>query len=406
MKKRSTVKGEMPIPLLAFLGACVYGDPEAHYLGLDEAARDELEHLGRRFGFEPWFYRYLYRILPEGKRADDQKIYQARQSEALIRERDLNRLFGVLSAHGLRYAPVKGADLAYRLYPEPALRYYCDWDILFHPDDCERALDVLAGDGWNPPARDTDRQNDVLKTSDHHFAPHVRGKRALEPHFTLPNFKDVDPLEIWAHTKECPGDCGRRILSPELNLLLLTRHAASSSYFHAALPKLLTDAAMILTREKPDFPKLRAISSRWGFPYPGDLFAAFPEFFPPDTVAAFGADAANAARFRALFELRGKLGEKEPREIMLTRFQVAAPAGGDLRRILRTWRPFGMRRRYDLPQYGAWGRLIRAYLHYFFTRIRDAVRVWTRRDRDLHDYCRMVVCLESCGGSGRKREKS
>ena len=399
MKSRK-LKGDMPVPLLAFLGACVYGDPEAHYRSLDEAARDELEHLVLRYGFAPWFYRYLYRILPEGKRADYQKNYQARQAAALIRERELKRLFGVLSANNLRFVPVKGADLAYRLYPEPALRYYCDWDILFHPDDLPRALDVLAEDGWKAPARYADSHNAAMKTATHHFSPHIRGKEVIEPHFTLPNFKDVPPLEIWRYTKESSGDSGRRILSPELNLLLVTRHAASSSYFHASLPKLLTDAAMILTQEKPDFATLRAMSSRWGFPYPGDMLAAFPEFFPPEEIAAFEADAEKSARFRALFELRGKLGEKSAREILLTRFRTGGGTGRDFRRILRSWSPLGMRSRYGLPKHGAWGRLIMAYLHYFFTRTWDAASIWFRRDHDLMDYCRMVDDTESSGENG------
>ena len=399
--KSIVLKGEMPIPLLAFLGACVYGDPEAHYRNLDEAARDELERLVSGFGFEPWFYRYLYRILPDGKRADYQKNYQARQAAALIRERELKRLFGMLSANGLRFVPVKGADLAYRLYPEPALRYYNDWDILFHPDDCSRALEVLSENGWKAPSRYTDRHNAAMKTATHHFSPHIRGRNMLEPHFTLSNFGDVDPLEIWAYAKESPCGCGHRIFSPELNLLLLARHAASTSYFHASLPKLLTDAAMILNREKPDFAVLRAMSSCWGFPYPGDLFAAFPEFFPPETVAVFGADEEKSARFRTLFEMRAKLGERETREILLTRFQIGGSNGRVLRRILRTWGPLGMRSRYDLPKHGAWGRLSRAYLHYFFTRTKDAARTWIRHDRELHDYCRMVDSLESAGESGR-----
>jgi len=406
MKKTGIYKGEMPVPLLSFLGTCVYGDLEAHYLGLDEAARDELERLGRRFGFEPWFYRYLYRILPDGKRADYQKIYQARQAAALIGARELNRLFGVLSANGLRFVPVKGADLAYRLYPEPALRYYSDWDILFHPDDCARALDILAEDGWKVPPKYSDGHDAVIKTTMYHFSPHVRGNNTVEPHFTLSNFNGVDPLEIWEYTAEFPGGRGQRILSPELNLLMLVRHAASNSYFHASLPKLLTDAAMVLTHEKPDFTVLRAMASRWGLPYPGDLLAAFPEFFPPEVIAGFDADAEKAARFRALFELRGRLDEKKGIAVILTRFQAGGATASGLWGHLRTCGNLGMRRRYDLPKHGAWGRVILAYLHYSFTRAWCVAYTWIRRDHELSDYCRMVESVESGGESGRMRKNA
>ena len=408
MKHLDTIilEGEMPVPLLAFLGACVYGDPEAHYSGLNEASRDELERMVLRFSLEPWFYRYLYRILPEKKRTEYQAVYQARQAAALIRERELKRLVGVLSKNGLRFVPIKGADLAYRLYPAPGLRNYDDWDILFHPDDCARALDVLAGDGWKIPRRHMDEHNAAIKTTKHHFSPHIRGKNTLEPHFTLSNFAGVDPLEIWAYTAECPGCPGQHVLSPEMNLLMLGRHAASISYYHACLPKLLTDAAMILTREKPDFAVLHTMSSRWGLLYPGDLFAAFPEFFPPETVAAFDADAEKTARFRALFELRDKLDRKKPVEVLLTRFQTSETMRGSFWDYLRTWSNVGMRKRYDLPKHGAWGRVIQAYLHYFFIRTWDVARTWIRRDRDLLDYCRMVDSLESGQNSDRMQKNT
>ena len=63
-----------------------------------------------------------------------------------------------------------------------------------------------------------------------------------------------------------------------MNLLMLTRHAASQSYYHAQLPKLLTDAAMVMQNEKVNFDKLRELANKWNLPYSGDLPAAFHEF--------------------------------------------------------------------------------------------------------------------------------
>jgi hypothetical protein len=141
----------IPIPLLPFLGACLYGDAAAYYGGLNDAERAELETQGRTFGLFAWFYRYLYNILPAEKRADYRKIYQAQQMKAIMGGQELKRLYGALVKHELRFVPVKGADLAYRLYPDTALRTFCDWDIWFHPDDCERALAVLKEEGWRIP---------------------------------------------------------------------------------------------------------------------------------------------------------------------------------------------------------------------------------------------------------------
>ena len=172
----------------------------------------------------------------------------------------LERLRGIFRKSGLRFVLIKGADLAYRLYPEPALRLYGDWDIWFHPDDCENALKVLKEDGWKIPKLFSDEHEEAIKTTTHHFSTHVREGHLLEPHFSLANFNRIDPLNLWSYTVEGPHGGGERVLSPELNLLMLTRHAASMSYFHANLPKLLADASVVMKKEKVDFEKLRLMA--------------------------------------------------------------------------------------------------------------------------------------------------
>ena len=383
----------IPTPLLRFLGACVYGDAGAYYAGLTGTERNELEGQGRAFGLSAWFYRYLYDVLPEAKRAEYQKYYQARQLKAMMGAQELKRLYHTLSANNLRFVPVKGADLAYRLYPDAALRVFGDWDIWFHPGDCDRALAVLAEDGWQIPELYSDRQDKAIKTANHHFSPHVRGQYALEPHFTLANFGNADPHEMWEHTVEYPHGDGQRVLSPEMNLLMLARHAASQSYYHAQLPKLLTDAAMVM-KEKVDFTRLHKMAERWNLPYPGDLLAAFPEFFPENVVHMFEADPAKAAEFRAVFEMRGRLGEPDQESLLLSRFEVQGDvAEGVLKHILSLC-PDKMRLIYHLPKHGAWVQVAWAYLCYFWTRGWRAMR-WMLNKQKLRDYARSVESIES-----------
>ena len=296
-------------PLLPFVSACLYGDAASFYAHLNEAERTELESQGKTLGMTAWFYRYLLDVLPEGKRQAFQKVYWLRKVRALSEEHELNRLCSVLRKSGLRFALIKGADLAYRLYPDPALRPHGDWDIWFHPDDCELALEKLAEDNWDTSVQYTDHQvfsevfDAARKINEHHFFPHVRGGYIVEPHFTLPNFANVDPHELWAYTVEY-REGGQHILSPELNLLMLTRHVASKAYFHANIPKLLTDAAVVMQGETVDFAMLCEMAARWRLPYSGDLLAAFREFFPSDVVSGFRADPEETSRFRTLFEKR------------------------------------------------------------------------------------------------------
>ncbi len=385
----------IPGELLRFLGACIYGDAPAFYGALNESERTELEAQGKRFGLATWFYRYLHDVLPEEKRAEYQKAYQLRQLKAIKGVLELKRLYGVLASHGLRFVPIKGADLAYRLYPDNALRAFNDWDIWFHPDDCERALEVLKNDGWTIPESYSDDHEAVKKTEAHHFSLHVRGQYALEPHFTLANFEGVNPREMWDETVECPGGDGQRILSPEMNLLMLARHAASQSYYHARLPKLLTDAAMVMQKETVDFAKLRSMAACWHLPYPGDLLAAFPEFFPSDRIAEFGADPRKSAEFRRIFELRGRLGEQKNVALLLGRFRARGQVTGGLLNHIKTLNPGKIRRIYRLPKHGAWGRVAWSYLCYFSTRTWRVLTVCLQRDPDLRDYTALAETIES-----------
>lgn len=385
----------IPGDLLRFLGACLYGDAPAFYCGLNESERAELEMKGKRFGLTAWFYRYLHEVLPEEKRAEYRKEYQARQAKAIMGAHELKRLYGVLASHGLRFVPVKGADLTYRLYPDTALRTFSDWDIWFHPDDCESAFGVLKEDGWTIPELYSDEQENARKTARHHFSPHVRGQYALEPHFTLANFEGVDPREMWDGTVECPGGDGQRALSPEMNLLMLARHAASQSYYHTRLPKLLTDAAMVMQKETVDFAKLRSMAARWHLPYPGDLLAAFPEFFPSDTIADFGADPRKTAGFRRVFELRGKMGEPKTAALLLGRFKVRGQVFEGLLNHIKMLDPGNIRLIYRLPKHGARGRVAWSYVCYFSTRSWRVLAACLQRDPDLREYVSLVEEIET-----------
>ena len=270
MKQKNTnCYYEIPVSLLRFLGECMYGDPAAYYSCLNEAGRAELDAQRRTFGMTAWFYRYLSSVLPKEKCLAYQKVYQARQVKAMLGARELKRLYGVLASHGLRFVPMKGADLTYRLYPDAALRNFFDWDIWFHPDDCERALAVLAEDGWKVPEYYSMDRELVRSTGAHHFPAHVRGQYKIEPHFMFANFGEIAPQEIWRKAIDYPGGDGQRVLSPEMNLLMLTRHAASISYYHAQLPKLLTDAAIVIQKERVKFDELRELAQSWNLPYSG-----------------------------------------------------------------------------------------------------------------------------------------
>ena len=386
---------QIPSLLLSFLGACMYGDAAAFYGNLNKTECTELEAQAKSFGMTTWLYRYLHDVLPEEKRAELQKIYQAQQIKAIVGLQELKRLYGMLASHNLRFVPIKGSDLSYRLYPDTALRVFCDWDIWFHPDDCERALEVLKQDGWKVPDILMDDHENAIKMAPHHFSPHFRGQHVVEPHFTLANFEGIDPHEMWNETIEYSDGDGQRVLSPEMNLLMLTRHAASMSYYHAHLPKMLTDAAVIMQKEKVDFSKLRSMADRWHLPYSGDLLVAFPEFFPQNEIAKFEADSQKAAGFRRIFELRGELGEPNSEALLLGHLEAQGQMAGGILKHIRTLSPDRMRRICQLPKHGAWGSVAWAYLCYFCTRTWRLLFTWAQRDKLLQHYSEIIESIET-----------
>ena len=385
----------IPTSLLRFLGACVYGNPATYYGGLNEAERAELDIQGRTFGMTAWFYRYLSKVLPEEKRLAYQKIYQARQVKALLGAHELKRLYGVLASYNLRFVPIKGADLAYRLYPDTALRVFCDWDIWFHPDDCERALAVLAEDGWKvPELRKTSSQSGTENDNYHHFQPYVRGGYVLEPHFTLSKFRDIDPIKMWEYTCCCTTGDGQHVLTPEMNLLMLARHASAQSFLHAQIPKLLTDVAMVLQNEKVDFTVLQRMSDRWNLPYPGDLFAAFPEFFPLDVVSSFMANSMAVANIRKLFVLRANLGKEVSVALALKKCEDQGKVSKGILTHILAHTPNRIRILYHLPEQGAWIRVFWGYVCWFGTRTWRA-RIWIRKNPVFLEYLHHLKDAES-----------
>ena len=386
----------IPVPLLPFLGACMFGDAATFYGGLDGPRRAALESQCGAFGMKVWLYRYLHDVLPDEKRTEYQMIYRRRQVQAITCARELERLCCLLRENGLRFVLIKGADLAYRVYQDAALRHYGDWDIWFHPDDCLRAQEVLIADGWTPRYRD--RRDSALITTEYHYTPFVRGGYVLEPHFTLSNFNGIDPREIWECTEALPGSGGQRILPPELNLLMLARHAAGHSYFHVSVPKLLIDSAAVMRKGTVDFEKVRSMSRRWGLPYPGDLLAAFPEFFPPDAMAEFRADPAKTEKFRSIFEMRGALRVPDMVDLSVSRFDAGGRLAGSILDHIAKSSPTRMRLFYRLPRRGAWWQVARAYGHYFLTRSMKTLSYLIHRDPGLREYSRLVESMESDSG--------
>jgi hypothetical protein len=74
---------------------------------------------------------------------------------ALIRERELARVLAAFASRAVTPLVIKGAHLAYALYPSPDRRTRVDTDLLIADDDRERAQAVLGDCGYERSAKIT-----------------------------------------------------------------------------------------------------------------------------------------------------------------------------------------------------------------------------------------------------------
>lgn len=75
-----------------------------------------------------------------------------------VQEREIRQLVEVLTAAGVEVILLKGADVRYRLYEDPATRVMGDVDVLLAPEQMTRACSALERQGYRLHAWDLDPQ--------------------------------------------------------------------------------------------------------------------------------------------------------------------------------------------------------------------------------------------------------
>ena len=95
----------------------------------------------------PIFRAMAYRFDPK-RYAEFRDDYRRAVMCELPLSAEAKRIAAAFRAANIRFAPIKGADLAGSCYPDPALRVRCDIDLLVHADDLEKAVQVLEGEVW------------------------------------------------------------------------------------------------------------------------------------------------------------------------------------------------------------------------------------------------------------------
>lgn len=287
------------VNFIKFLSAAATGSGKEFFSTLPAEERSAVCSFAEKEVQGPLFYYCLQELLPEHFLKLFHKQYIACSADALKKQFHLKKLYDLFAQNHIRFAPLKGADIAFRCYPASGIRYSCDWDIWVHPEDCKNAVRILLQDGWicsKQLGNDLERFKSL-----HHFPPFFKNGQTLELHWTLPNFSNVTPEQLWSETIQVPDCSFMHLLTPELNMLLLCRHISLISYDHTVISKLLLDAYFVMQKTPVDWERIRMLAKCYDLPYPGDIFGAFPEFFSPEVLKAMGTTPELSEKFRQMF---------------------------------------------------------------------------------------------------------
>ncbi len=333
--------------------------------GEADAATAKAEERGIELPDHPLVRAVAYRFDPETYRAF-QGDYRAAAMRELPQRFAMERLAGIFDKAGVRFAPIKGADIAVNYYPDPALRIRCDLDVLIHPDDLETAERLARADGWRQTA-----------TYEHEFHRPVLVKQNvhLELHYNLPDVGDEHVAYLWEQLIREPGTTSRYRLPPELTALLVFDHARLHKWLTGVVA--LADLGFMLGKVKSlDWAKIDELADRFGVAAPQAFFHAFAGFFPARYLPE---DAPPPEELRRALRtaVHAQLNFNGHRELVmgLDRFSRAWWS-----KRLQGFRPSVVRYTYHLPPRGSFFRLLGGYLRMIGDKSELALRALTHRD--------------------------
>jgi hypothetical protein len=156
-----------------------------------------------REGLTPLLRKHLLEsgsAFPGSVRRSLNILYKRHQHEAMVRTKILQEILELFQNKNLTPILIKGATLAYTVYPDPALRPMRDMDILFHNNEVDLAQELLKTIGFKEstaPIPPDHHHLPSLFKKDHGTAVCIELHRGLYPD-CQPFYPDVDFDELLA----------------------------------------------------------------------------------------------------------------------------------------------------------------------------------------------------------------
>jgi len=229
-----------------------------------------------------YFYCIKAKTIPDSWQAKWSTKFITNSAGELRQANELTRILKLLADNKIEASPLKGACLAYKYYPHPALRGMSDFDILVKPENVKKAFQLMLDNGFVSDYKAGCQQHK-------HHEPKLSSKNGyvveLHTHIT-PNSVRCDYDALWENCQKSKLN-GQAVtfLSPEIYLLHSIDHAFRDRLIGGL--KSFIDIAYILAGSNTNIKKLTACAKKTGFYNEFIIFMnIFPNFFPAKYIPA------------------------------------------------------------------------------------------------------------------------
>lgn len=198
--------------------------------------------------------------VPDKVREQLKETYRTSSFRSLALQHELLQLHHLLNAAGIEYAALKGAYLAFNIYPHAALRPMRDLDVLVSSDDLLPAYERLLAAGYQRPS-DSKGDLEAIKKIGLHLPPLLSPKNRIfiELHHRFmeadnkENKQNIATDALWSRRVHATiADNAVSFLSETDLLLHLIDHAVYHHYFdNGAL--IFSDITYLLKKESIDW---------------------------------------------------------------------------------------------------------------------------------------------------------
>ena len=242
------------MPLHALLDVrCTAADRQS-LRGMSEAGWNDLLELADRHRVMASLNRRMQdpavaELVPARVRHEIARRHSGARKASLGIRLQLPVILGAFSGKGIPVIALKGAHLAFQVYPDPIDRPMYDVDLLVRPADIQRVIELLGGMEYRP-YEFADKEFIPDYDAYIHLAPFVRPSwPTIEIHRALDTDDDDVTLpldDFWDRARAATfGDATALVLAPEDLLLHVCVHIAQQHRFRIGLRSLQDIPAMI-----------------------------------------------------------------------------------------------------------------------------------------------------------------